>query len=73
MEKEAEVVLMEFLEFIKDKVIVGHNVQYDLSILKSVLKRLNMEEYMIKGYYDTLDLSRKLYPRLKNHKLDTFK
>lgn len=69
--RKAEVVLMEFLEFIKDKVIVGHNVQYDLSILKSVLKRLSIEEYNIKGYYDTLDLSRKLYPRLKNHKLDT--
>lgn len=69
--REAKSVLGEFLEFIKDKIIVGHNIQYDLGILSSELRRLKMNKYNIKGYYDTLDMARKLYPNLENHKLET--
>ena len=63
--------LRKFLEFIDGTVIVGHNVQYDLSILKSQLYRLGMSDYRIKDFYDTLDMSRKLFPELPNHKLST--
>lgn len=63
--------LRKFLEFIDGTVIVGHNVQYDLSILKSQLYRLGMSDYRIKDFYDTLDMARKLFPDLPNHKLST--
>lgn len=63
--------LRKFLEFIDGTVIVGHNVQYDLSILKSQLYRLGMSDYRIKDFYDTLDIARKLFPDLPNHKLST--
>ncbi|MEW8957404.1 3'-5' exonuclease, partial [Clostridium sp.] len=69
--RRAREVLLEFLDFIKDKVIVGHNVQYDLGILNSELRRLNLDPFKIKGYYDTLDMGRKLYPTLESHKLET--
>ncbi len=68
---EPKKVLEEFLNFIEEGIIVGHNVQYDLTILKSQLTRLNMKPYNIKEYYDTLDMARRLLPNLANHKLST--
>ncbi|NFD31876.1 helicase [Clostridium botulinum] len=66
-----KVVLKDFLEFIKDTVIVGHNVAFDISILNSELERLSLEKASFKTYYDTLDISRRFYPSLTNHKLET--
>ncbi len=64
-------VLKEFSEFIEDSVIVGHNVTFDLNILRSELARLNMPSINIKGYYDTLDIYRRFYADTANHKLET--
>ncbi|MCS4469438.1 exonuclease domain-containing protein [Clostridium botulinum] len=66
-----KVVLKDFLEFIKDTVIVGHNVAFDISILNSELERLSLEKASFKTYYDTLDIARRFYPNLTNHKLET--
>ncbi|APH21802.1 helicase [Clostridium botulinum] len=66
-----KVVLKDFLEFIKDTVIVGHNVTFDISILNSELERLSLEKANFKTYYDTLDIARRFYPSLTNHKLET--
>ncbi|HID0853214.1 TPA: 3'-5' exonuclease, partial [Clostridium botulinum] len=66
-----KVVLKDFLEFIKDTVIVGHNVTFDISILNSELERLSLEKASFKTYYDTLDIARRFYPSLTNHKLET--
>ena len=63
--------LAAFLDFAKDAVIVGHNVTYDLSILHSELQRLGMAESGDFPYYDTLDIYRRFYPNLINHKLAT--
>lgn len=63
--------LSAFLEFAGDAVIVGHNVIYDLSILHSELQRLGMTETGDFPYYDTLDIYRRFYPNLINHKLAT--
>lgn len=59
----------QFLQFAKDAVIVGHNVTYDLTILYSEMKRLGIARPVIFPYYDTLDIFRRWYPQLKNHKL----
>lgn len=64
-------VLKDFLEFTKDTIIVGHNVQYDISILKSELSRNDLENPKFHNFYDTLDIYRRFYPNLINHKLDT--
>ena len=63
--------LAAFLDFARDAVIVGHNVTYDLSILHSELQRLGMAESGDFPYYDTLDIYRRFYPNLINHKLAT--
>lgn len=58
-------------EFVQGKVIVGHNVNYDMQIINSMLERLKMKKIEGCLIYDTLDLSYKVYPKLENHKLDT--
>lgn len=62
--------LTAFLDFAKDAVIVGHNVTYDLSILGSELARLGLSPLAYRRYYDTLDIFRRFYPNLPNHKLE---
>ena len=64
-------VLRDFLNFSKDALIIGHNVNYDISILGSELERCKMEKPQFKGFYDTLDIYRRFYPNLVNHKLET--
>ena len=65
-----EKVLTDFLEFLRGTMIVGHNVTYDISILTSELERLNLPEPEFIGYFDTLDIFRRFYPNLPNHKLE---
>lgn len=69
--EDKEKTLLDFLDFIKDRVIVGHNVQYDINILTSELSRKCLPEAEFKTFYDTLDLYRRFYPTMENHKLDT--
>ena len=64
-------VLSEFVEFAKDSVLVGHNVNYDLNMLSSQMNRLSMQPLTYQNYYDTLDIFRRFYPRLDNHKLES--
>ena len=63
--------LQVFLDFARDSVVVGHNVGYDLTILASQLKRLGLEGLKCQAHYDTLDIFRRFYPKLENHKLST--
>lgn len=68
--EEARLVLAEFTEFARGAVIVGHNVTYDLKILASQLARLELAPLEYTSYYDTLDIYRRFYPNLPNHKLE---
>ena len=49
---------------------MGHNVSYDMSILKSHLARTDRDMIAVKGVYDTLDLYRRFYPNEKRHTLE---
>ncbi|MBW5455871.1 MAG: 3'-5' exonuclease [Clostridium sp.] len=69
--EDKERVLKEFLEFVKGTVLIGHNVTFDITILNSELQRLDLEKANFKAYYDTLDIARRFYPSLTNHKLET--
>lgn len=62
-------VLSAFMEFSKGAVIVGHNVNYDISILTTELSRHQLGVPQFVGVYDTLDIFRRFYPNLRNHKL----
>lgn len=63
--------LAQLFHFVQGSVIVGHNVNYDMQIINSMLTRLKMTRISGLQIYDTLDLSYKVYPKLPNHKLDT--
>lgn len=63
-------VLEEFSEFVRGAVLVGHNVTYDLGIVGSELSRLGMPQLDYPCYYDTLEIFRRFYPNLPNHKLE---
>lgn len=74
LQKEGEdpiYVLPAFCEFVKGCVIVGHNVGFDIAILQKQLSRLGLDRAEILDDYDTLDLARRFYPNLSNHKLET--
>lgn len=63
--------LNKLLLFAQHKVIVGHNINYDLQIIKSMLNRYRCQELIPFAVYDTLDLAYKVYPKMSNHKLET--
>lgn len=67
--KPAAEVLQAFKAFSKNAVIVGHNVQYDVSIFTSELHRHNLGKPEFGAVYDTLDMFCRFYPNLPNHKL----
>lgn len=58
-----EVVKAYLQQICKDAIVVAHNVQFDFSFLKH---QFDIEPQF---YYDTLTISRALYPGEKSHKL----
>ena len=67
--EEPVIVLQAFKEFSKNAIIVGHNVNYDVTIFTNELARHNLGNPEFKAIYDTLDIYRRFYPNLPNHKL----
>lgn len=68
---DPKLALEQLRAFTKGKVLVGHNINYDLQIISSMLSRYDLEPLEGNSVYDTLDLACKVYPKLPNHKLDT--
>ena len=64
-----EIVLQEFSAFAQGAVIVGHNVTYDMSILEQECIRHHVAMPTVQAVYDTLNIYRRFYPNLRNHKL----
>ncbi len=67
---EPAAALQEFLDFARGCVIVGHNVVFDLTILASQLTRCGLPPLETAVFYDTLDVFRRFYPALPNHRLE---
>jgi DNA polymerase-3 subunit alpha (Gram-positive type) len=61
-------VLPEFMEFAGDLPLVAHNADFDMSFIRYNANRLGIK--INNTVIDTLELSRKLLPRLKSHKLN---
>lgn len=62
-------ILPRFIDFVKDSVLVAHNAQFDLGFILAECTKMNID--LNNPVIDTLNLSRALYPELKNHKLKT--
>ena len=60
-------VLPKLLEFIGDDPVAAHNASFDVSLLRSELKRLGLK--WTGPVLDTLTYARKLYPKLKSYRL----
>ena len=55
-----------FLNFIKNKIIIIHNANFDLSFLNYELKHINKNEIDKKSVIDTLEIARQKYPGSQN-------
>ena len=61
-------VLEEFSDFISDSILIGHNVNFDINFLyDNYIEILNQP--LSNSFIDTMQISRKLYPKEKHHKL----
>lgn len=63
-------VLPQFLEFVGDCTIVGHNVNFDINFIYDFAEDLNLPAFS-NDFVDTMRIGRRLYKELKNHKLST--
>ena len=67
--KEAKKVLQDLKDFIAGDIAIGHNVNFDLSMIVENGKRHGIE-FEFKEFYDTLDLARRMVTS-ENYKLNT--
>ena len=58
-----------FLDYAGDRPLVAHNADFDVSFIRQAAA--DMGAVFDPTTVDTLSLARRLYPELKNHKLDT--
>lgn len=61
--------LKNFLEFAGERPIVAHNAEFDVGFIAEACAEQGIERNF--RYIDTLELSRRVLPDIKNHKLDT--
>ena len=62
-------ILKDFILFLSDSIIVGHNVSFDLNFLKSNSTKLLNEEFGYHDYIDTVRIARKIFKDKKHHRL----
>jgi len=63
--------LSKFINFIDSDTLIAHNLQYDYEILNNNLQKEGLSKLSetIK-LYDSIDLSKRLYPKLPSYKLE---
>lgn len=66
---KANEVMPAFRKFIQDSTLVAHNARFDMGFISHEFLRIGMG--LTNPYHCTLELSRGLYPKLRNHKLET--
>jgi len=60
----------EVLSYIEGNILCAHNANFDIAVLKSLIKYYNLKPLKLK-YFCTCELSKKLFPELYNHRLNT--
>ncbi|MDP2863330.1 MAG: 3'-5' exonuclease [Desulfobacterales bacterium] len=64
-----EDIFPDFHKYISESTLVAHNAVFDISFLRYEFSRLGLG--MNNGYLCTMKMSRRRFPMLPNHKLDT--
>lgn len=72
VENEQEFVFFydELAAIIKDSMIVAHNAMFDIGVLNAVCDVYGLDHFK-NQFIDTVAISRRVYPELYNHKLNT--
>ena len=63
-----EEVLTQFINFIGDNILMGHNVNFDINFVYEHAEKYN-NHILNNDFIDTLRLARKLLPELSHHRL----
>ncbi len=69
-EKEFLFYYDDLSRILKDSLIVAHNAMFDMTVLNSVCDVYGLEHFR-NDFIDTVYISRRVYPELYNHRLDT--
>lgn len=69
-EKEFDYYYMHLCEVFKDAILVAHNARFDLAVLNAMCDEYDLPHFN-NQYLDTVILSRRFYPNLINHRLNT--
>ena len=64
---ESDEVLQEFVKFIGDDLLVGHNVNFDINFLYEAMSRV-LGIPLKNDFIDTMRFSRKLFPASEHHR-----
>lgn len=65
---EPKDVLKDFIDFISDDILIGHNINFDINFLyDNILKYYDVK--LNNDFVDTLRLSRRLHPDFSHHRL----
>ena len=65
-----EAVIGDFVAFLKDDIIVGHNVNFDLNLVYDAYYAV-YKKHVSNDYTDTVNLARMMVHDSENHKLET--
>lgn len=65
---EIDEVLPNFMEFIQDNILIGHNVNFDINFVYDNLLKYEFI-YLENNFIDTMRIARKLLPELSHHRL----
>lgn len=63
-----EEILPDFMNYIGNDILIGHNVNFDINFIYDNLYR-NMFDVLTNDFIDTMRISRKLLPELPHHRL----
>jgi DNA polymerase-3 subunit epsilon len=64
-----EEIFPDFYKYISESTLVAHNAAFDISFLRYEFSRLGLG--INNGYLCTMKMSRRRFPMLPNHKLET--
>lgn len=63
-----EEILPDFMDYIGNDILIGHNVNFDINFIYDNLYR-NKFDLLVNDFIDTMRISRKLLPGLPHHRL----